>query len=142
MITAYHRRLTSPDPAVQLEAAKAWSIWEGTAISLLPDPARVAKFGQDDYAIAFARIECHYFVNAGFFERDDQLIANAGLIRHIPGVIIQGRYDVVTPMRTAWDLHQAWPEADFRIVRDAGHAVTEPGVTAEIVAATDRLKTG
>jgi proline iminopeptidase len=142
MITAYHRRLTSPDPAVQLEAAKAWSIWEGTAISLLPDPARVAKFGKDDYAIAFARIECHYFVNAGFFERDDQLIANAGLIRHIPGVIIQGRYDVVTPMRTAWDLHQAWPEADFRIVRDAGHAVTEPGVTAEIVAATDRLKTG
>lgn len=140
MIAAYHRRLTSPDRAVRLEAAKAWSIWEGTAISLLPDPARVAKFGEDDYALAFARIECHYFVNAGFFERDDQLIANARRISHIPGVIVQGRYDVVTPMRTAWDLHQAWPEADFRIVTDAGHAVTEPGITEEIVAATDRFR--
>jgi proline iminopeptidase len=140
MIAAYHRRLTSPDRAVQIEAARAWSIWEGTTISLLPDPARVAKFGQDDYAIAFARIECHYFVNAGFFDRDEQLIANAGLIRHIPGVIVQGRYDVVTPMRTAWDLHTAWPEADFRLVADAGHAVTEPGITREIVAATDRFR--
>jgi proline iminopeptidase len=141
MIAAYHRRLTSPDRAVQIEAARAWSIWEGTTISLLPDPARIAKFGQDDYAIAFARIECHYFMNAGFFERDDQLIADVGRIRRIPGVIVQGRYDVVTPMRTAWDLHAAWPEADFRLVRDAGHAVTEPGITREIVAATDRFRT-
>jgi proline iminopeptidase len=141
MIAAYHRRLTSADRAVQIEAARAWSIWEGTTISLLPDPARIAKFGQDDYAIAFARIECHYFMNAGFFERDDQLIADVGRIRRIPGVIVQGRYDVVTPMRTAWDLHAAWPEADFRLVRDAGHAVTEPGITREIVAATDRFRT-
>jgi proline iminopeptidase len=141
MIAAYHRRLTSADRTVQIEAARAWSIWEGTTISLLPDPARIAKFGQDDYAIAFARIECHYFMNAGFFERDDQLIADVGRIRRIPGVIVQGRYDVVTPMRTAWDLHAAWPEADFRLVRDAGHAVTEPGITREIVAATDRFRT-
>ena len=140
MIAAYHRRLTSADRAVQIEAARAWSIWEGTTISLLPDPARIAKFGQDDYAIAFARIECHYFMNAGFFERDDQLIADVGRIRRIPGVIVQGRYDVVTPMRTAWDLHAAWPEADFRLVADAGHAVTEPGITREIVAATDRFR--
>jgi proline iminopeptidase len=141
MIAAYHRRLTSSVRAVQIEAARAWSIWEGTTISLLPDPARIAKFGQDDYAIAFARIECHYFMNAGFFERDDQLIAEVGRIRRIPGVIVQGRYDVVTPMRTAWDLHAAWPEADFRLVADAGHAVTEPGITREIVAATDRFRT-
>jgi proline iminopeptidase len=141
MIAAYHRRLTSPDRAVQVEAARAWSIWEGTTISLLPDPARIAKFGQDDYAIAFARIECHYFVNAGFFERDDQLIADVGRIRHVPGVIVQGRYDVVTPMRTAWDLLAAWPEADFRLVADAGHADTEPGITREIVGATDRFRT-
>jgi proline iminopeptidase len=140
MIAAYHRRLTSADRAVQIEAARAWSIWEGTTISLLPDPARIAKFGQDDYAVAFARIECHYFMNAGFFERDDQLIADVGRIRRIPGVIVQGRYDVVTPMRTAWDLHAAWPEADFRLVADAGHAVTEPGITREIVAATDRFR--
>jgi proline iminopeptidase len=140
MIAAYHRRLTSADRAVQIEAARAWSIWEGTTISLLPDPARIAKFGQDDYAVAFARIECHYFMNAGFFERDDQLIADVGRIRRIPGVIVQGRYDVVTPMRTAWDLHAAWPEADFRLVGDAGHAVTEPGITREIVAATDRFR--
>jgi proline iminopeptidase len=140
MIAAYHRRLTSADRAIQIEAARAWSIWEGTTISLLPDPARIAKFGQDDYAVAFARIECHYFMNAGFFERDDQLIADVGRIRRIPGVIVQGRYDVVTPMRTAWDLHAAWPEADFRLVGDAGHAVTEPGITREIVAATDRFR--
>jgi proline iminopeptidase len=140
MIAAYHRRLTSADRAIQIEAARAWSIWEGTTISLLPDPARIAKFGQDDYAVAFARIECHYFMNAGFFERDDQLIADVGRIRRIPGVIVQGRYDVVTPMRTAWDLHAAWPEADFRLVADAGHAVTEPGITREIVAATDRFR--
>jgi proline iminopeptidase len=140
MIAAYHRRLTSSDRAVQIEAARAWSIWEGTTISLLPDPARIAKFGQDDYAIAFARIECHYFMNAGFFGRDDQLIADVGRIRHIPGVIVQGRYDVVTPIRTAWDLHKAWPEADLRIVADAGHAVTEPGITREIVAATNRFR--
>jgi len=140
MIAAYHRRLTSADRAVQIEAARAWSIWEGTTISLLPDPARIARFGQDDYAVAFARIECHYFMNAGFFERDDQLIADVGRIRRIPGVIVQGRYDVVTPMRTAWDLHAAWPEADFRLVADAGHAVTEPGITREIVAATDRFR--
>jgi len=139
MIAAYHRRLTAPDPAVQLAAARAWSIWEGTTLSLLHDPERIKKFGANDYAIAFARIECHYFINKGFFERDDQLIADAGRIRHIPGVIVHGRYDVVTPLRSAWDLKQAWPEAELRIVPDAGHAMTEPGIIHEIVEAADRL---
>jgi proline iminopeptidase len=139
MIAAYHRRLTGPDRAVQVAAARAWSIWEGSTLSLLADPERVTKFGAEDYALAFARIECHYFINKGFFERDDQLIADAGKIRHIPGVIVHGRYDVVTPLRSAWDLKQAWPEADLRIVPDAGHAMTEPGIAHEIIEATERF---
>jgi proline iminopeptidase len=139
MIAAYHRRLTHPDRAVQLEAARAWSVWEGTTLSLLHDPERVKRFAADDYAIAFARIECHYFVNRGFFARDDQLIADAGKIRHIPCVIVHGRYDVVTPLRSAWDLTRAWPEAELRIVPDSGHAMTEPGIIHEIVEAADRF---
>ena len=142
MITAYHRRLTSPDRAVQLEAARAWSVWEGTTLSLLYDANRVGRFAAADYALAFARIECHYFVHKGFFDRDDQLIADAHKIRHIPGVIVHGRYDVVTPLRTAWDLKQAWPEADLRVVPDSGHAMTEPGVVHEIVSAAQRFAAG
>ena len=140
LIAAYHKRLTGEDEVVKLEAARAWSMWEGAALSLLPDPGRVAAFGAPRYAIAFARIECHYFVNQGFFDFDGQLIANAGLIRHIPGVIVHGRYDVCTPVRIAWDLHRAWPEADLRIVPDSGHAMSEPGIVDELVAATERFK--
>lgn len=140
MIGAYHKRLTGEDAEARIVAARAWSMWEGAALSLLPDPGRVAAFGEPHYALAFARIECHYFVNRGFFERDDQLIANAGLIRHIPGVIVHGRYDLCTPVTIAWDLHRAWPEADLRIVPDAGHAMTEPGIVRELVAATERFK--
>jgi proline iminopeptidase len=136
MIAAYYRRLMSEDRAVQIEAAKAWSIWEGTTLSLLQDPERVRLFGAETYALAFARIECHYFVNRGFFERDDLLVANAPRIRDIPGTIVHGRYDVVTPARNAWDLHKAWPRAEMRIVPDAGHAMTEPGIIHEIIAAT------
>ena len=99
MIAAYHKRLTGDDMEERVEAARAWSMWEGASLSLLPDPARVAAFGEPRYAIAFARIECHYFVNKGFFDIDGQLIANAGLIRHIPGVIVHGRYDLCTPVR-------------------------------------------
>jgi proline iminopeptidase len=139
MIVAYHKRLTGDDPVARLEAARAWSVWEGTTLSLRLDAERIAGFGNAEYALAFARIECHYFVNKGFFDRDDQLIADVTKIRHIPGVIIHGRYDVVTPLRTAWDLKQAWPEADLRIAPVAGHAMTEPGIVAEIVAASDRF---
>ncbi len=142
MIAAYYRRLTSDDRAVRLEAAKAWSTWEGTTVSLLPDPGRIAEFGGDDFATAFARIECHYFVNNGFFERDGLLLEKDRIdrIRAIPAVIVQGRYDVVTPMMTAWALHKAWPEAAFHVVPDAGHAFTDPGITHELVAATDRFR--
>jgi proline iminopeptidase len=139
MITAYHRRLTGPDEVAQRAAARAWSAWEGTTLSLYEDPSRVSRFREDRYALAFARIEAHYFVNAGFFDCDGQLLRDAAKIRHIPGVIVHGRYDVITPMRNAWDLKRAWPEADLRIVPDAGHAMTEPGIVHEIVAAAEHF---
>jgi proline iminopeptidase len=139
MIAAYYRRLTSQDFATRLAAAKAWSMWEGSALSLFPDPERVRQFGVDDYALAFARIECHYFVNKGFFEFDDQLLRNVDRIRHIPGVIVHGRYDMCTPLKIGWDLHKAWPEADFRIVADAGHAMSEPGIVHELIDAGRRF---
>ena len=139
MLSAYHRRLTGEDRAVQIVCARAWSRWEGSTLSLLPDPKRVEDFGGDRFAIAFARIECHYFFNRGFFERDGQLLADAGKLRNIPGAIIQGRYDVVTPMQTAWELHKAWPRAELVAVPDAGHTATEPGITDAIVRATDRF---
>ena len=139
LISAYHRRLTGNDHALRLQCAKAWSGWEAATLSLRRDEQREQQFAGDDYALAFARIECHYFVNAGFFRQDGQLIANARQLAGIPGVIIQGRYDVVTPMQTAWDLHRQWHEAEFVIVADAGHAMTEAGISAAIVAATDKL---
>lgn len=141
MITAYYKRLTSSNPAVVAKAARAWSIWEGATSYLRYNPDYVARFQQDDaYAAAFARIECHYFINAGFFRQDDQLLADVGRIRNIPAVIVQGRYDVVCPIRSAWDLHRAWPEADLRIIPDAGHSAFEAGTTAELVKATDRFR--
>jgi proline iminopeptidase len=139
MIAAYYRRLIDPDREVQMAAARAWSVWEGSTLSLLQDPERVRLFSADTYAIAFARIECHYFVNRGFFERDDQLLVGTELIRHIPGMIVHGRYDVVTPAKNAWDLSRAWPEAELRIVADAGHAMTESGIVHELVGATRRF---
>jgi proline iminopeptidase len=136
MIAAYHRRLTSPDPDVQIEAARAWSAWEGKTLSLLPDADRVRRFSEDHYALAFARIECHYFVNRGFFASDDQLIADAHRLADIPGIIVHGRYDVVTPVKIAFDLARNWPRAKLRVVPDSGHAMTEPGIVHELVAAT------
>ena len=139
MIAAYYKRLTDPDAAVRLAAAKAWSIWEGSTLSLLQEPERIKQFGLDAYALAFARIECHYFVNRGFFASDDQLLRDAGRIRDIPGTIVHGRYDVVTPVKNAWDLHAAWPAAELRIVPDAGHAMSEPGIVHELISATRKF---
>lgn len=139
MIAAYHRRVTNPDPEIRMTAAKAWSIWEGTTLSLLQDPDRVRHFGADHYALAFARIECHYFVHGGFFECDGQLLRDAHRIRNVPGVIIHGRYDVVTPVKNAWDLKRVWPRAGLHIVPDAGHAMSEPGIVHELVSATRRF---
>jgi proline iminopeptidase len=139
MVGAYYRRLTGNDEAQKLACAKAWSQWEASTLTLRPNPQLIAEFGGDAFALAFARIECHYFVNKGFFDRDDQLLADAAKLRSIPGVIIQGRYDVVTPMETAWALHRAWPEADFEIIPDAGHTAAEPGITDALIRATDRF---
>lgn len=136
MIAAYYKRLTSNDPAVQVEAARAWSAWEGRTLSLLPDFDRERQFSQDYYALAFARIECHYFVNRGFFDTDDQLLRNVDRLKDIPGVIVHGRYDVVTPVKNAFDLAEAWPQAELRVVPDSGHAMTEPGIVHELIAAT------
>lgn len=139
MIDAYYRRLTDPDPAVQLAAARKWARWEGSVLSILPDAEREDAFEADHFAIAFARIECHFFQNRGFFESDDHLMRNTHLIRHIPGVIVHGRYDMCTPFVNAWQLKKVWPEADLRIVEDAGHAVNEPGIVHELIEATKRF---
>jgi len=139
MMGAYYKRLTSEDAGVLGKAARAWSVWEGATSYLRLNPDYVGKFQEDAYAVAFARIECHYFVNKGFFRSDSQLLENVGRIRKIPAVIVQGRYDVVCPMKSAWDLHRAWPEANLRIVPDAGHAAFEAGNTHELISATDRF---
>ena len=139
LLHAFHRRLTSDDVATRLAAAKAWSIWEGRTSTLLPSPELVARTSGETFALAFARIECHYFVNRGFLTHDTQLLDDVARIRHIPAVIVQGRYDVVCPMESAWALHRAWPEANLVVVDDAGHSASEPGNVAALVEATDRF---
>lgn len=139
LLTAYYDRLTSPDLPTRLAAARSWSIWEASTSKLFPDPDLMAKFGEDEFAAAFARIECHYFINRGFFDAEDQLLKNIDRIRHLPAVIVQGRYDVVCPMMSAWELHQAWSEAEFIIVPDAGHSMTEPGICSALIEATDQF---
>ncbi len=140
LIAAYHRRLTSGDAAVRLQAARAWSQWEAATSKLLPDMEMVQRWGEDSFAEAFARIESHYFVNRGFFKNPNQLLDDVARIRHIPGVIVQGRYDVVCPMTSAWDLHRRWPEAELHIVPNAGHAASEPGIVDQLVRATDGFR--
>jgi len=139
MVTAYYRRLTSEDDSVRLEAARAWSIWEGSTSKLFFDPSMIEKFADPEFALAFARIECHYFMNNAFFNSDNYLIENVEKIRHIPSVIVQGRYDVVCPLMSAWDLHRAWPEAQLHIIPDAGHSISEPGIIDALVEATDNF---
>ena len=136
-VAAYHKRLTGNDEVEKAACARAWSQWEGAVSSLLPNPERVTQFGDDHFAIAFASIECHYFINKGFFETDDQLLRNAHRLADIPCVIAQGRYDVITPPDTAYALSMAWPNAKFVIVPDAGHAGSEPGMVDALVRATN-----
>lgn len=138
LLAAYHRRLTDPDREVRLRAARAWAIWEGSTSKLIPSSDLIERFGQGEFAEAFARIECHYFVNRGFLDPEDQLLRGVERIRHLPGVIVQGRYDVVCPPLSAWELHQAWPEAEFQVIPDAGHSMTEPGIRSALIDATDR----
>ena len=139
MVSAYYRRLTSDNESVRLEAARIWSVWEGSTSKLFPDQQLIDRSGEAEFALALARIECHYFMNNCFFETDNYLIENVDRIRQVPGVIVQGRYDVVCPVTSAWDLHRAWPEAELQIIPDAGHSIMEPGIRSALVAATDRL---
>lgn len=138
MMAAYRKRLVGDDRQKQIEAAKAWSIWEGETITLLPEPATSDPFAQDDYALAFARIENHYFVHAGWLE-EGQLLRDAHKLKDIPGAIIHGRYDMPCPAKYAWQLHKAWPRADFHLVEGAGHAYSEPGILDSLIRATDKF---
>jgi proline iminopeptidase len=140
LLQGYWDRLTDPDPTVHMAAARAWSVYEGTCSTLLPSPELVAASGDDVHALGLARIEAHYF-RQNLFEPEDRLLRDVHRIRDIPGVIVQGRYDCVCPVRTAWDLHEAWPEAEFVLVPDAGHSAMEPGIRAALVSATERFKT-
>jgi proline iminopeptidase len=138
MMSAYHKRLTHPDRRVQAEAAQAWSQWEGDTISIRGPEARPSKFNEIDFAVAFARIECHFFANGGFFTEDGWILNNIDKIRGIPGWIVQGRLDGVQALFSDQSLKKAWPEASFDIVWDAGHASTEPGIVDGLVRATDQ----
>ena len=139
LLTAYYRRLTDPDPAVHLPAARCWSVYEGSCSTLLPNPGLVADFASDRVALGLARIEAHYFRH-GIFMPPDALLANVGKLRDVPGVIVQGRYDAVCPTMSADDLHAAWPEAEYTVVADAGHSAFEPGIRSRLVAATEAFK--
>ncbi len=139
LLKAYHTRLTNPDPAVHMPAARIWSTYEGVCSTLLPSPETVAAFGSDVMALGLARLEAHYFIN-DIFLPENSLLANVGRIRKIPAVIVQGRYDMVCPAASADDLHQAWPEADYIVVPDAAHSALEPGIRARLVEAMERFK--
>jgi len=145
LMSAYHRRLTDDsDKATQLKCARAWATWEMETSRLYVDPKMVSRAVEDDeFSLRFARIECHYFVNGGFFESDSQLIERAREtleINRIPGVIVQGRYDMVCPAKSAWDLHKEWPSAELHLVPDAGHSCKEEGIVDLLVRATDRFR--
>lgn len=138
LMAAYRKRLIGSDRKAQVEAALAWSKWEGETITLLPEPETSDKFGEEDYAVAFARIENHYFVHGGWLE-EGQLLRDANRLRGIPGVIVHGRYDMPCPARYAWQLHKAWPDAEFYLVEGAGHAYSEPGILDRLIYATDKF---
>ncbi|WP_420390477.1 prolyl aminopeptidase [Marinobacter sp.] len=138
LVAAYYRRLTSSNELEQIQAAKAWSIWEGRCATLHPNPRVVEHFGHPHVAIALARIECHYFMNNAFLE-DDQIVRDAALLKDIPGIIVHGRYDMVCPLDNALALSQAWPEAGLRIIRDAGHSASEPAIIDALMRGVDEV---
>lgn len=138
MVSAYYRRLTSTNELEQIQAAKAWSIWEGRCATLHPNPSVVERFGHPHVAIALARIECHYFMNNAFLE-DNQIVRDAGALKDIPGLIVHGRYDMVCPLDNAFALSEAWPEAELRIIRDAGHSASEPAIVDALMRGVDEI---
>jgi len=137
MMQAYRKRLIGDDKQAQMQAALAWSTWEGQTITLLPEPSTSDKFEEDEFALAFARIENHYFVHAGWLE-EGQLLRDAVKLKDVPGTIVHGRYDMPCPARYAWALHKQWPKADFHLIEGAGHAFSEPGILDQLIRATDK----
>jgi proline iminopeptidase len=138
LVSAYYRRLTGDDEVAMMAAAKAWSLWEGRASTLLPKAAVVDYFGNPKTALSLARIECHYFMNNSFL-LTDQILGNVSRLKGLPGIIVHGRYDVVCPLEQAWLLHQAWPQSRLQIIPDAGHSATEPGIVDALVTATEQF---
>ena len=138
MISAYHKRLTGNDQIAQMHAAKAWSTWEGRMLGLCPNPQLIERFSEPQRALSIARIECHYFTHNSFLE-PDQLIRDMHKIAHLPGVIVHGRYDMICPLDNAWELHQAWPNSELQVIREAGHSAAEPGITDALVRATNEM---
>ena len=142
LVSAYYRRLTSDKDEIRIEAAKAWSIWEASTSKLFQSEKSLHSFDNTKVAEAFSRIECHYFTNKGFFDTENWLIQNSNKIQHIPIEIIQGWYDVVCPMVSAWDLHKALPNSGFHIIQDSGHSMTETGIRSKLIELTDRYVNG
>jgi proline iminopeptidase len=140
LVTAYYKRLTHENPEVRLQAAKAWSKWEAATSRLIVSQAAIDEFDNPEFALSFARIECHYFVNNAFFDTPNWILEKVAKIRHIPGIIVQGRYDVVCPARSAWDLHKAWPESQLNFIPDSGHAAAEPGTRSALIEAAEKFK--
>jgi proline iminopeptidase len=138
MVKAYYRRLTSEDARIRIPAAKAWSVWEGSTVTLLPSPATISSHNEDEFAEVFARIECHYFINSGFLEVDDQLLRDAKLLKNIPVAIVQGRYDMACPVESAWDLYQELDHAEWHLIEGAGHSANEVGIAAALVEICNR----
>ncbi|MDE2420726.1 MAG: prolyl aminopeptidase [Gammaproteobacteria bacterium] len=139
LVQAYHQRLISTNAQVRRTAAKAWATWEGSTSKLIPDAQVIAHYSDDDFSEAFARIECHYFTNKGFLSEDNFLLNHVHKIRHLPAIIVHGRYDVVCPVENAWDLHRAWPEAELKIIANSGHSLSEVGIVDALIDATDRF---
>ena len=140
LISAYHRRLTSSDEATRLAAARAWSVWEASTSLLIPDEAFIDGHKDAHFALSFARIESHYFVHGGFFDVEDQLLRDAHRLKGIPGVIVHGRYDVVCPIQSAWDLHRAWPDSKLVISPTSGHSAFEVENASALIEATDGFR--
>lgn len=138
LVQAFYRRLTSDNELERMAAAKAWSLWEGRCATLTPSQTVVDHFADPFTALSLARIECHYFVNNSFLE-PNQILRDAARLKDIPAVIVHGRYDMVCPIESAWELHQAWPRAELQIIPDAGHAASEPGILEALVAASDNM---
>lgn len=139
ILESYYQRLINPDPAIHMPAARIWSVYEGATSSLIPNPDIIAQCAEDVHALGMARMEAHYFRN-NLFEPDDKLLREVAKIRHIPAVIVQGRYDLVCPLRSADDLHRAWPEAEYVVIPDAGHSAMEPGIRSALISATEKFK--